>query len=52
MAPEELLKKIAKILDDLKIPYAVTGGFAVSIWGIPRYTADIDIIIELFYNFC
>lgn len=47
MAPEELLKKIAKILEDLKIPYAVTGGFAVSVWGLPRYTADIDIIIEL-----
>lgn len=47
MAPEELLKKIANILEELKIPYAVTGGFAVSVWGRPRYTADIDIIVEL-----
>jgi hypothetical protein len=47
MAPEELLKKIASILEELKIPYAVTGGFAVSVWGRPRYTADIDIIVEL-----
>ena len=47
MAPEELLKKIAKILGELKIPYAVTGGFAISVYGTPRYTADIDIIIEL-----
>lgn len=47
MTPEELLAEIAKILKDLKIPYAVTGGFAVSVWGKPRYTADIDIVVEL-----
>jgi hypothetical protein len=47
MTPEELLKKISDILGDLKIPYAVTGGFAISVWGKPRYTADIDIIVEL-----
>jgi len=45
--PEQLLFKVAKILEDLKIPYAVTGGFAVIAWGKPRTTADIDIIIEL-----
>lgn len=47
MDPKELLIKVTDILHDLKIPYAVTGGFAVTIWGVPRYTADIDIIIEL-----
>jgi len=47
MTPEQLLSKIAKILQDLKIPYAVTGGFAVIIWGKPRFTANIDIIVEL-----
>lgn len=47
MTPEQLLCKIVKILQDLKIPYAVTGGFAVIIWGKPRFTADIDIIVEL-----
>jgi len=47
MTPEELLVKISEILDNLKIPYAVTGGFAISVWGKPRYTADIDIIVEL-----
>lgn len=45
--PEQLLSKIAKILKDLKISYAVTGGFAVIVWGKPRFTADIDIIVEL-----
>lgn len=47
MAPEELLKNIARILDELKIPYAVTGGFAVSVWGKIRSTLDIDIIMEM-----
>lgn len=47
MAPEELLAKISEILGKLKIPYAVTGGFAISVWGKPRYTADIDIIVEM-----
>lgn len=44
----ELLGKIAEILERLKIPYAVTGGYAVSIWGKPRSTLDIDVIVELF----
>ena len=45
--PRHLLKKIAEILEILKIPYAITGGMAIYIWGRPRFTADIDIIIEL-----
>lgn len=44
---EKLLIKIAKILSDLKIKYFVTGGFAVSVWGRPRATFDIDIIVKL-----
>lgn len=42
-----LLLKITEILKRLKISYAITGGMAVSVWGRPRYTHDIDIIIEL-----
>jgi len=34
-------------LDELKIPYAITGGFAVSVWGRVRSTLDIDIIVEM-----
>jgi len=44
---EELLEKIASILRELNIPYAVTGGIAITVWGRPRFTADIDIIVEL-----
>lgn len=45
--PEELLVEIAKILHKLRIPYVITGGFAVAIWGKPRFTADIDVVVEL-----
>lgn len=43
----DLLKKIAAVLDDLKITYAVTGGVAATIWGRASYTADIDIVIDI-----
>jgi hypothetical protein len=46
---QKILAKTAKILEALKIPYAITGGYAVSVWGRPRATFDIDIIVELFY---
>lgn len=45
--PRYLLLKIAKILKALKIPYMITGGIAVLMWGRVRFTADIDIIVEL-----
>lgn len=47
MEIEDLLIKISKILDKLKIQYAITGGMAVSVWGRPRFTHDIDIIVKL-----
>ena len=47
MEIEDLLTKITGILDKLKIPYIITGGMAVSVWGRTRYTADIDIVVEL-----
>jgi len=47
MEQDELLVTIASILAKLEIPYAVTGGIAISVWGHPRFTADIDIAVEL-----
>lgn len=44
----ELIAKIGKTLDSFRISYAVTGGYAVSVWGRPRATFDIDVVIELF----
>lgn len=45
--PEKLLLKVVPILDELKIDYYITGGFAVSGWGRIRSTLDIDIVIKL-----
>jgi len=44
---QKFLEKINSILERLKIDYAISGGIAVSVWGKPRYTADIDIIVNL-----
>lgn len=45
--PNNILIKIVKVLERLNIPYFVTGGMAVTVWGRPRFTADIDIIIQM-----
>jgi len=44
---QELIVGIAKIFEKLQIPYAITGGYATSIWGRLRATFDIDVVIEL-----
>src|SRR3989344_866459 len=44
---EKLVLKVVPILDELKIDYYITGGFAVSAWGRVRSTLDIDIVIKL-----
>jgi len=43
----ELLKKVAAVLEKLEIKYCVSGGLAVSVWGRPRSTLDLDIVIQL-----
>lgn len=45
--PQHLLVRVARILNELKIPYLISGGIAVLVWGRPRFTANIDIVIEL-----
>jgi predicted nucleotidyltransferase len=43
----QLLNKIAKELDEHKIPYMVIGGQAVLLYGEPRLTKDIDITLDM-----
>lgn len=45
--PRDLLVDVAKILERLRITYAVTGGMALFVWGRPRFTYDVDIIVKL-----
>lgn len=42
----EHIKKIISQLNKLRIGYAFTGAFAVSYYGFPRASTDIDILIE------
>ena len=40
---ERALVEITTILDELRIPYMLIGGLAVSLWGEPRATLDVDL---------
>lgn len=44
---EGLIKKIARSLDEAKIPYMIIGGQAVLLYGTPRLTRDIDITLGI-----
>lgn len=44
-AVKETLRKIAKRLGELGIPYAVVGGMALSAHGFLRVTVDVDILV-------
>lgn len=39
------LQSIVRSLDDANVPYAIAGGLAVAIWGAPRATKDIDLLV-------
>ncbi|GAB4033665.1 nucleotidyl transferase AbiEii/AbiGii toxin family protein [Spirosoma gilvum] len=44
---EELLKFISTALEERGIDYMLSGSVALNAYSIPRYTRDIDIVIEL-----
>ena len=39
-------KEFLKLLNDYDVDYMLVGGYAVSIYGYPRYTGDIDFWID------
>lgn len=43
----DVLKLVAARLDGASIPYMVTGSIAASHYSTPRFTRDIDIVVEL-----
>lgn len=47
MSIQKFVNQIASVLNQLKIDYIITGGIAVSVWGKPRHTADVDIVVEI-----
>src|SRR5215475_1409156 len=44
---DDALTTFAAWLNGLHIPYMVIGGFAVTIWGEPRVTRDLDVTISV-----
>jgi hypothetical protein len=47
MEQSDLLRHVCKILEDLQLPYLVTGSQATIAFGEPRFTNDIDIVVAL-----
>ena len=47
MSQQELLAKVIRTLEQLKIEYMVTGSIVSSLQGEPRSTHDIDIVVNL-----
>lgn len=47
MEPYELLRKFVDVMDRLQVRYLVTGSVATITYGDPRFTNDIDIVVEL-----
>jgi hypothetical protein len=47
MEQTDLLRYVISILEHLSIRYAIVGSFASTAYGEPRFTQDIDIVVEL-----
>jgi hypothetical protein len=47
MAPSELLLHVARALHELGLRYLVTGSMATVFFGEPRFTNDIDVVVDL-----
>ncbi len=42
----ENFKEFIELLNEKKVKYLVIGGFAVGLYGYPRYTGDFDVWVE------
>lgn len=47
MEQSELLRVVVQALEELGLPYLVTGSTATIFYGEPRFTADIDVVVQL-----
>ncbi len=47
MEQTDLLRHVLTVLDGLRIPYLLVGSYASGIYGEPRLTQDIDVVIAL-----
>lgn len=42
---QRALERLAGILDEKRIPYAIIGGLALNEWGYRRVTVDVDVLL-------
>lgn len=42
---EEAVGEIASVLEAIPLPYMLVGGLAVTLWGAPRSTLDVDVSV-------
>ena len=47
MELSELLRRVAETLEELDIPYLITGSMATIAYGEPRFTRDIDVVVRM-----
>jgi hypothetical protein len=47
MEQTDLLRHVLDVLEHQSIPYMVVGSFASATYGEPRFTYDIDVVVEL-----
>ena len=47
MEQRELLRRLVRALEKLRLRYFVTGGWATIFYGEPRFTKDIDVVVDL-----
>ncbi len=47
MSLVELVRRFARPLNQLKIPYMATGAVAAIVYGEPRLTLDLDLVLQL-----
>jgi hypothetical protein len=47
MEQDELLRRVVEALERLHLSYLVTGSMATILYGEPRFTNDIDVVVQL-----
>ena len=47
MEQDELLRHVVETLESLDLSYLVTGSIATILYGEPRFTNDIDVVVQL-----
>ena len=44
---DRALREVVAELDRMSVPYAIMGGLAVRVYGIPRATYDVDLTVSI-----